>query len=60
MNLASFYLCLFMNIKRFSKATLKCDIVGKKDNYKYLVAWYSQHFRARFTFSFTFLLQVCS
>ena len=30
MNFASFYLCLFMNIKRFSKATLKGDIVGNR------------------------------
>ena len=30
MNLASFYLCLFLNFKCFSKATLKCDIVGNK------------------------------
>ena len=33
MNLASFCLGLFMNIKRFDKATLKRDIVGKEDNY---------------------------
>ena len=33
MNLASFYLCLFMNIlKHFSEASLKCDIVAKEDN----------------------------
>ena len=40
MNLASFYLSLFMNhsIKRFGQATLKCDMLGKEDNYKYLVA----------------------
>ena len=31
MNLASFSLCLFT-----SEAALKCDIVGKEDNYKYL------------------------
>ena len=31
MNLASFSLCLFK-----SEAALKCDIVGKEDNYKYL------------------------
>ena len=53
-NLASFYLCLFMKIQRFSKATLKCDIVGKEDNYKYLVALYTYHFRERFTFSVFF------
>ena len=53
MNLASFYLCLFMNIlKHFSEASLKCDIVAKEDNYKYLVALYTHHFRERFTFSF--------
>ena len=33
MNLASFYLGLLMNIKRFNKTTLKRDIVGKEDNY---------------------------
>ena len=54
-NLASFYLCLFMKIQRFSKATLKCDIVGKEDNYKYLVALYTHHFSERFTFSVFFL-----
>ena len=31
MNLAFFSLCLFT-----SEAALKCDIVGKEDNYKYL------------------------
>ena len=46
MNLASFYLCLF------SEASLKCVIVGKEDNYKYLVALYTYHFRERFTFFF--------
>ena len=58
MNLASFYLSLFMNhsIKRFGKATLKCDILGKEDNYKYLVALYTHHFRERFTFSVYFSL----
>ena len=39
MNLASFYLCLF-----FSEAALKCDIVEKEENYKYLVALYTYHF----------------
>ena len=37
MNLASFYLCLFMNIYNTSEkllTALKCDIVGKEDNYK--------------------------
>ena len=35
---------------------MKCDIVGKEDNYKYLVALYAYHFRERFTFSvFLFL-----
>ena len=58
MNLASFYLSLFMNhsIKRFGKATLKCDILEKEDNYKYLVALYTHHFRERFTFSVYFSL----
>ena len=46
MNLASFYLCLFMNME----AAFKCDIVGKEDNYKYLVALYTLHFRERFIF----------
>ena len=51
MNLVSFYLCLYMNT-----FALKCDIVGKEDNYKYLVALYTHHFRERFTFSgFLFL-----
>ena len=35
----------------FSEAALKCDIVGKEDNYKYLVALYTHQFRERFTFS---------
>ena len=55
-NLASIYLCLFMKIQRFGKATLKCDIVGKEHNYKYLVALYTHHFRERFTFSVHFSL----
>ena len=55
MNLASFYLCLFMNIlKHFSEAALKCDIVGKEDNNKYPVASYTHHFRERFTLSVFF------
>ena len=29
---------MFMNIQHSLKAKLKCDIVGKEDNYKYLVA----------------------
>ena len=45
-----------MKIQRFSKATLKCDIGGKEDNYKYLVALYTHHFRERFTFSVYFSL----
>ena len=58
MNLASFYLSLFMNhsIKRFGQATLKCDMLGKEDNHKYLVALYTHHFRERFTFSVYFSL----
>ena len=55
MNLAFFYLCLFMNIKYFSKAALKCNIVGKEDDYKYLVALYTQHFGERFTFFLFFV-----
>ena len=43
----------------FSEAALKCDIVGKEDNYKYLVASYTHHFRERFTLSVFFFLQVC-
>ena len=50
MNLASFYLCLF-----FSEAALKCDIVGKEENYKYLVALYTYHF---YFFGF-FFVEVC-
>ena len=38
----------------FSDAALKCDIVGKEDNYKYLVALYTQSIRERYTFSFFF------
>ena len=52
MNLASFYLCLFVNINTsavFSEAALKCNIVGREDNYKYLVASYTHHFEERFT-----------
>ena len=57
MNLASFYLCLFMNIlKHFSEAALKCDIVGKEGNCKYLVALYTYHFRERFPFFVFFFL----
>ena len=49
MNLASFYL---YEHQHFSEAAaLKCDIMGKEDNYKYLVALYKHHFRERFTFS---------
>ena len=33
---------------------MKCDIVGKEDNYKYLVALYTHHFRERFTFTVFF------
>ena len=52
MNLASFYLCLF-----FSEAALKCDIVGKEENYKYLVALYTYHF---YFFCFFFFVVVAS
>ena len=31
----------------FSDAALKCDIVGKEDKYKYLVALYTQSIRER-------------
>ena len=37
--------------EHFSEAASKCDIVGKEDNYKYLVALYTHHFRDRFSFS---------
>ena len=47
---------LFRNIKRLSRATLKCDIVAKQDNYKYLVALYTQHLREQFTFLVYFSL----
>ena len=42
-------------------AALKCDIMGKEDNYKYmyLVALYMHQFKERFTFSVFFFLQVC-
>ena len=43
----------------FSEAALKCDIVGKEDNYKYLVALFTHHLGGRFTFSVFFFLQVC-
>ena len=47
---------LFMNIlKRFSEAALKCDIVGKEDNYKYLVALQHQFYPASRGFSLVFL-----
>ena len=42
----------------FSEAALKCGIVGKGDNYKYLVALYTHQFKERFTFCF-FFLQFC-
>ena len=42
------------HLKHLSEAALKCDIVGKEDNYKYLVALYTYHFRERFTFSVFF------
>ena len=48
MNLASFYLCLFMNINTSAiEAALKSYIVRKEGNYmyKYLVASYTHHFR---------------
>ena len=45
-----------MKFQRFGKVTLKCDIVGKEDKYKYLVALYTRRFRERFTFSVHFSL----
>ena len=47
MDLVSFY----FRIKRFGKATLKCDILGKEDSYKYPVS-----IGERFTFSVYFSL----
>ena len=29
---------------------MKCDVVGKEDNYKYLLVLYTHHFSERFTF----------
>ena len=55
MNLASFYLCLFMNIKRFSKATLKCDIMGKDHILSRCIRITLEN---DLLFPFTFLLQV--
>ena len=58
MNLASFFMFVHEHY-HFSEATLKCDIMRKEDNYKYLaIALYTHHFRERFTFCF-FFLQVC-
>ena len=37
-------------------ACQKCDIVEKEDNYKYLVALYTYHFREQFTFFVFFFL----
>ena len=42
-----------------SEDALKCDIVEKEDNYKYLVALYTHHFKELFTFSVFFFFQVC-
>ena len=57
MNLASFVFMSvheFNTLATFSDAALKCDIVGNEDNYKYLVALYTQSVRERLTFSFFF------
>ena len=62
MNLASFYLCLFMNINTSAiEAALKSYIVRKEGNYmyKYLVASYTHHFRNDLLSLFFFFLQVC-
>ena len=40
--------------QHFSEAALKCDIVRKEDNYKYLVALFTHHLGGRFTFSVFF------
>ena len=42
---------MFIHEQHFSEAALKCDIVGKENNYKYLVELYTHHFSERFTFS---------
>ena len=58
MNLASFYLCLFMNINTSAiEAALKSYIVRKEGNYmyKYLVASYTHHFRNDLLSLFFFL-----
>ena len=35
---------------------MKCDVMGKEDNYKYLLALYTHHFSERFTFPVFFFL----
>ena len=51
---------MFIHEQHFSEAALKCDIVRKENNYKYVVELYTHHFSERFTFSvFFFFLQVC-
>ena len=34
---------------------MKCDVMGKEDNCKYLLALYTHHFSERFTFPVFFL-----
>ena len=45
---------MFIHEQHFSEAALKCDIVGKENNYKYLVELYTIY-----SFCFFFFLQVC-
>ena len=63
MNLASFYLCFFMNINTSAiEAALKRYIVRNEGSsmYKYLVASYTHHFRNDLlSLFFFFFLQVC-
>ena len=47
---------MFIHEQHFSEAALKCDIVGKENNYKYVVELYTHHFSERFTFSVLFFL----
>ena len=59
MNLASFYLCFFMNINTSAiEAALKRYIVRNEGNsmYKYLVASYTHHFRNDLLSLFFFFL----
>ena len=60
MNLASFYLCLFMNINTSANPLWNAIInVGKEHNYKYLVACTCITLGSDLLFLFFFFLQVC-